>query len=136
MNNVYESFREIDTHCYQWATRSKENTKEIISNLNGIDVTIILTRMVVTPLECVKVPNRMYVSPDRPEIISIFNEYLCQPSHWPNWDKRLWVFKNNPNVNSPVVQFALQFFSNVEEIRSQIEKEDHMETYHKYCTIS
>ena len=118
-----EKFPEIREACYQWAIHSEADKKEIKCTLEGVDVTIIFTRMVWTKnKEEIKIPNRINVSSDDSRIKALFKKYLWQtdPAYFPNWDKRLWVFRNDPNVLLSAVQYELRFFQSEELLRSQL----------------
>lgn len=123
MNFVQKNFREVSDECYAWTMHSDDGKKEIKCNLNGIDVLIIFTRMVWSDHKGVITPNRMNVGSTNPIIEALFKEHLWQPKPYPNWDERLWVFKNNPNVSLPHVQYELRFFPSEDSLNNQLANE-------------
>lgn len=137
MSLVPMSFREFTTDCYLWSMYSDDSKKEIQCNLNGVDVKIILTRMVLTQSDQVKIPNRINVVSNDPRIQDIFNLFMWQPKSYPNWDDQLWVFRNDPNIGLPTLHYELRFFSSEELLNSKFDDENKVIIDEKFysCTI-
>lgn len=137
MNFSPKDFRAIDKECWNWSLKSEEPKKEIQCNLEGFDVTIILTRMVVNEdggNYNVITPSRISICPNDPKIEAIFKKHLVQHTTLPEWKPNIWVFANNPNISLPCLQYELRFFDNEISLRTKIDEKE--KTSEGSCIIS
>jgi hypothetical protein len=127
MNKLVTDIKSLENVRDDWALFPKQFGDGVIKEyrcpLNGMDVLIIFSNLLWKNHNDPLIPSRINVSTHNTEIEQIFKQCLVQPTI-KNWNKDLWVFRNNHKIGYQPFQYQIRFFPNEEALHRQIEKEE------------
>jgi hypothetical protein len=119
-----------EAHAFSYSQSRTLLRQKIIRQPKGLDVTIIITRMLFKEHKLL-IANRINISSDNDNIKNLFRKFLTQPSYLHTdkvmggkWNPNLWVFIHDPHVLSWHSQYELRFFPDETSMKNTPEEEE------------